>query len=230
MPTAEFDFDRARFNMVEQQIRPWEVLDPTVLELLSVVRREDFVPPQFRALAFTDMELPLRLGSTETGEVMLAPKVEARLLQALGLKSHETVLELGAGSGFMAALAAHRAARVWTVEIQAPLVAFARENLQRAGIHNVTVEHGDGLEGEFGAGAPDTFDALIVSGSVPEVTTDLTDLLCVGGRMVVIVGEAPIMTAQRITRIAHDAFDTESLFETVTRPLVQKRARSHFTF
>ncbi len=230
MTAIDFDFDRARFNMIEQQIRPWEVLDSSVLELISAVRREDFVAPELRTLAFTDMELPIRADGTETGEVMLAPKVEARLLQALALRAQDTVLEIGAGSGYMAALAAHRAAHVITVDIQAPLVRFAQANLQRAGLHNVVVEHTDGLHGDLSADAPDQFDVIIVSGAVAAVPRNLTDQLKVGGRMVAIVGEAPVMTAQLITRVTNDAFDTVPLFETLTQPLVNVVPRSQFKF
>ncbi len=230
MTSADFDFDLARTNMIEQQIRPWEVLDSSVLELLSAVRREDFVPPALRALAFTDMELPLRIDGTHTGEVMLAPKVEARLLQALALRAQDTVLEIGTGSGYMAALAAHRAAHVISAEIQASLVRFARANLERAGLRNVVVEHTDGLHGEVSADAPDRFDAIIVSGAVAAVPHDLTDQLKVGGRMVAIVGEAPVMTAQLITRVTNDAFDIVNLFETLTQPLVDIQPSSRFKF
>lgn len=230
MTTTAFDFDHARFNMIEQQIRPWEVLDPSILELLSAVRREDFVPEALRTQAFTDTELPLLVDGKPTGEVMLAPKVEARLLQAAAIKTHDTVLEIGAGSGYMAALAAHRARHVITVEIQAPLVRLAQAHLQRAGVHNVVVEHGDGIQGELSADAPDHFDVIFLSGAVPSVPQHLLEDLNLGGRMVAIVGAAPVMSAQLITRVSKEAFDTVTLFETLTLPLVQVAPPSQFKF
>ena len=159
------DLEQARFNMIEQQIRPWDVLDAHVLHLLSVVKREDFVPLAHKALAFVDMEIPL-----PGGQVMLAPRVEARLLQDLGVQKHEKVLEIGSGSGYMAALLAHRAQRVITLEIDAALGTTARTNLQRAGIHNAEVRHLDGSRG-VPAGAP--FDIILLSGSLAEVPQSL---------------------------------------------------------
>jgi protein-L-isoaspartate(D-aspartate) O-methyltransferase len=230
MTPATFDFERARFNMIEQQIRPWDVLDPAVLELLSVVRRELFVPPQFRALAFSDMEVPLKLDGVDTGETMLAPKVEARFLQELGLKAHESVLEIGTGSGYMAALAAHRSAHVISVEILPSLVAFARANLQRAGVRNVRVESGDGAHGWAGPNAPSAYDAIIVSGSLPALPPSLQQQLKVGGRMAVIVGDGPVMYAQIVTRIASNTFDTRTLFETWAKPLANAWHPQRFKF
>ena len=183
-----------------------------------------------RTLAFTDTELPLRVDGVDTGEVMLAPKVEARFLQALALRAQDQVLEIGAGSGYMAALAAHRAAQVFTVEIQAPLVQFAQSNLRRAGLHNVVVAQGDGLNGALPKDAPTLFDAIIVSGAVARVPRALLEQLKVGGRLVAIVGVAPVMSAQLITRTSTDAYDTIALFETLTRPLVDVAFTPPFKF
>ncbi|HRK56275.1 MAG TPA: protein-L-isoaspartate O-methyltransferase [Burkholderiaceae bacterium] len=230
MSLTHFDFERARHNMIEQQVRPWEVLDPSVLARLGEVRREDFVPETLRALAFTDMELPLKIHGTDTGEVMLAPKIEARFLQALELKGEDMVLEVGAGSGFMAALLSGRCREVITVEIKESLFAFAQANLARAGIENVLVEHGDGLRGQLKTAAPDRFDAIVLSGAVRQVPQTMLSQLRVGGRLIGIVGTAPLMQAQLITRITNDAYDTVSLFETVTRPLVDAQAPSAFKF
>ena len=237
MTSATLDLERARFNMIEQQIRPWDVLDPTVLELLSVVRREEFVPPTLRALAFTDMELPLRIsvGGTQvdTGEVMLAPKIEARFMQELAIRAHESVLEIGTGSGYMAALAAHRAAHVTTVEIRPDLADFAHANLRRAGVHNVKVEVGDGAQGwrVGAASAPATqFDVIIVSGALPLVPPSLLKQLKSGGRLAAIVGSEPVMHAQVITRNRADGFDTVTLFETLTKPLTNALQPSRFKF
>ena len=220
------DFERARYNMVEQQIRPWDVLDQDVLDLLLAMRREEFVPAAYRALAFTDMEIPLTVDGCETGEVMLAPKVEARMLQAIAPKKHETVLEIGAGSGYMAALLAHFARRVITAEIREDLSRFAAGNLQRAGVANAAVEHRHGLRAAPGA----SFEAIVLSGSVPFVPQSLLDRLTVGGRLIAIVGELPIMTAQLIRRIADRQFAAENLFDTVALPLVDFPTKEKFVF
>lgn len=199
--------EQARFNMIEQQIRPWEVLDQGVLSLLAVVRREEFVPPAYRALAFIDTEVPL----TE-GQCMLAPRVEARLLQELKLARHEHVLEIGAGSGYMAALLAHQADRVTTLEIRPTLAAMARANLQRAGIGNAQVVEADGAKGHA-AQAP--FDAIVLSGSVADVPAALLAQLKVGGRLVAIVGQEPVMRAVHIGRVADQQYKRVELFDTV---------------
>jgi protein-L-isoaspartate(D-aspartate) O-methyltransferase len=208
--------EQARTNMIEQQIRPWDVLDQSVLDLLYAVRREEFVPRQLRALAFVDTELPLRIDGVDTGEVMMAPKVEARLLQELGIQAHETVLEVGTGSGYLAALAAHRARSVLSIEIDRRLVAFGGGNLERAGIRNVQVKLGDGALG-WSERAP--YDVIMMSGSLPMIPDALLAQLKVGGRMAAIVGEAPVMTAQIVTRISEAGYDTLSLFETCLKSL-----------
>jgi protein-L-isoaspartate(D-aspartate) O-methyltransferase len=208
--------EQARLNMIEQQIRPWDVLDQSVLDLLATVRREEFVPPQWRALAFTDTELPLRIDGLDTGEVMMAPKVEARLLQELGILAHEVVLEVGTGSGYLAALAAHRAHSVLSIEIDRRLQAFGASNLERAGIRNVRLESGDGAGG-WSERAP--YDVIIMSGSLPVLPDALLAQLKVGGRLAAIVGDAPAMTAQIVTRISEASYDTLPLFETCLKPL-----------
>jgi protein-L-isoaspartate(D-aspartate) O-methyltransferase len=199
--------EQARFNMIEQQIRPWEVLDQKVLSLLARVRREDFVPPAYRSLAFVDTEVPL-----PEGQCMLAPRVEARLLQELRVAPHESALEIGAGSGFMAALLAHQAQRVRSMEVRPALAAFARANLQRAGVNNVEVVQGDGAAG-LAAQAP--FDAIVLSGSVAEVPAALPAQLKHGGRLAAIVGHEPVMRAVLITRVAEQQFKRVELFDTV---------------
>ncbi len=219
--------EQARHNMIEQQIRPWEVLDATVLELLAIVPRERFVPPHLRSLAFVDFELPLNIDGVVTGEVMLAPKVEARLLQELGLHPHERVLEIGTGSGYMAALAAHRAQTVWSVEIDPRLAAFGAANLAREGVRNARVETGDGALG-WEAHAP--YDVIIVSGSLPEVPDAMLRQLKVGGRLAAIVGTGPAMRAQIITRTTPDSHEVLPLFETSTRPLRNAQHASRFRF
>jgi protein-L-isoaspartate(D-aspartate) O-methyltransferase len=221
------DIERARQNMVEQQIRPWEVLDQSVLDLLLLVRREEFVPPALRLLAFTDMEIPLRVDGVDTGECMFAPKVEARLLQELGIRAHEHVLEIGTGSGYMAALAAHKAQHVLTIEINPLLAAFGAANLRRNGVRNAHVETGDGARG-WAAKAP--YDVIIVSGGLPMLPPALLAQLKIGGRLAAIVGEAPVMSAQVVTRVTESAYDTLRLFETVAKPLANAVRPPGFRF
>ena len=173
------NYEQARFNMIEQQIRPWEVLDSQVLSLLAVVKREDFVPPAHKALAFADMEIPL---ASKAGQAMLAPKVEARILQDLAVQKHEKVLEIGAGSGYMAALLAHRAQQVIALEIDPDLAQLARDNLKKAGIYNAEVRTGDGAA-KLGQAVSSNdplsgpFDVIVLSGSVAEVPARLLAML-----------------------------------------------------
>jgi len=220
------DLEQARFNMIEQQIRPWEVLDPQVLQLLSVVKREDFVPLAHRALAFVDMEIPLREGGAQ-GQVMLAPRVEARLLQDLNVQAHEKVLEIGAGSGYMAALLAHRAQRVVTLEIQPELARMARANLQRAGIQNVEVREADGAQGTQAEGP---FDVILLSGSVAELPQQLLAQLKLGGRLAAIVGDEPMMRATLVTRTGDSAWSTAQPWDTVAPRLLHFAEPSRFHF
>jgi protein-L-isoaspartate(D-aspartate) O-methyltransferase len=222
--------DHARFNMIEQQIRPWNVLDPEILELLGAVRREDFVPLAHKALAFTDMELPLQ-GSAEDalrlGQVMLAPRVEARLLQDLKVQPTDKVLEIGAGSGFMAALLAHRAQRVISLEIDPALALLARENLQKAGVHNVEVRQADGSR-DVSVDGP--FDVIVLSGSVAEVPAALLAQLKIGGRLGAIVGEDPVMQATIITRTGEANHTTVKPWDTVAPRLLHFPELSRFDF
>ena len=189
------NIEQARFNMIEQQIRPWDVLDKGVLGLLAVVRREDFVPPAYRALAFMDTEVPLA-----DGEQMLPPRVEARLLQDAQVQRHERVLEIGTGSGFMAALLGHRAQSVISLEIKPALAKTAADNLRRNGASNVTVVQADGSHG-YPAEAP--FDVIVLSGSVAKVPAELLNQLKPGGRLVAIEGGEPVMEAVRYTHGAN---------------------------
>ena len=216
------NIEQARFNMIEQQIRPWDVLDPQVLDLLFVVKREDFTPPAYRNLAFADMEIPLG-----DGQMMLAPKIEAKMLQELGLKKTDKVLEIGTGSGYMAALLAARSEHVVTVEKRPALIEIARQNLERAGVTNVTIELGDGANGWSQRGP---YDAIVVSGSIPSVPDALLKQLRVGGRLAVVVGEAPVMEAQLITCTADGIYNTVNLFETVIPSLDGVTAKESFSF
>ena len=221
------DLEIARMNMIEQQIRPWDVLDQEVLDLLLVVKREDFVPPAYRLMAFTDMEIPLNVDGTNTGEFMFAPKLEARILQDLAVTKHETVLEVGSGSGYMAALLAHRARHVDTLELRSDLARFADANLQRAGVANVSVRCADGAQPP----AHD-YDVILLSGSVAFVPDFLLQRLKPGGRLAAIVGEPPVMQAQIVTRAAdsQSAFVAAAMFETYAKPLANFPRRDSFRF
>lgn len=220
------NIEKARFLMIEQQIRPWDVLDQDVLDLLVVVKREAFVPLAYRALAFADSEIPL-----PHGENMMTPKLEARILQELAIKKHENVLEIGSGSGYLAALLAYKARHVTTVEINPELKALAQKNLADYGVSNVDVLEGDGAQGYTGANQPNApYDVIVVSGSLPVVPDGLLAQIKVGGRMFVIVGNAPAMTAQIITRISDISYDTVNLFETCLKPLRNALVPSQFKF
>ncbi len=196
------DLDKARFNMIEQQVRPWEVLDAHVLELLDTVHRDLFVPPTHQALAYMDMEIPVGTGQ---GQVMLSPRMQARMVQDLGLLATDKVLEVGTGTGFTAALMAKQSEQVLSLETDAQLADQARTNLARAGIHNVLVRQADG---SHGAASDGPFDAIMLSGSVPEVPQSLLDQLKVGGRLIAIVGQEPIMRATLITRVSDHSWST----------------------
>ena len=216
------NIEQARFNMVEQQIRTWVVLDQDVLDLLFVVKREEFVPHACRRLAFADGEIPLGHGAA-----MLAPKIEAQALQALQVKPHEKVLEIGTGSGYMAALLAAHAEHVWSVEIDPALAQLARANLARAGADNVTVENGDAAAG-WPTRAP--YDVIMVSGSVPVLAPELLSQLRIGGRLFAIVGDAPAMAAQRVTCVGDGEYRTVKLFETFAEPLRNAPCPPRFVF
>jgi protein-L-isoaspartate(D-aspartate) O-methyltransferase len=216
------NIEQARFNMIEQQIRPWDVLDPAVLSLLAVVKREDFVPHAYRSMAFMDTEIPL-----PDGQCMLAPRVEARLLQELQLQRHESVLEIGAGSGFMAALLGHRARHVISLEISPLLARMAQDNLRGAAVMNASVRCTDGAQGLRGE-AP--FDAIVLSGSVAMVPQALLDQLKVGGRLVAIVGDEPVMRARLFTRVDVDSWSQVDLFDTVAQRLLGFAEREQFRF
>ena len=216
------NFDQARSNMVEQQIRTWEVLDQAVLDLLYAVPREDFVPRAYRTLAFADMEIPIG-----EGEKMMPPKVEARIVQALAPHKTERVLEVGTGSGYLTALLAHRAAHVHSVEIRPALAAFGRDNLARHGADNVTLETGDAARG-WPTRAP--YDVIVLTGSTPALPKVLLDQLAPGGRLFAVVGELPVMVARLVTCSAPGAFRSVELFDTVLAPLVNAEQPPRFIF
>jgi len=214
--------EQARFNMIEQQVRPWNVLDPKVLELLAHVRREDFVPVAYKALAFADLEIPLACGQS-----MLVPRLEARLLQDLALQGHERVLEIGTGSGYMAALLAKCSADVTTIELHAELAGAARNALQRAGAPNVQVRNEDASVMSV---KEDRYDAIVLSGSLPQVPDNLLQMLKPGGRLAAIIGEEPVMRATFITRIGKDEFVTRHPWDANAPRLMNFPEQSHFKF
>ena len=216
------NIEQARFNMIEQQIRTWNVLDANVLSLLAMVRREDFVPAAYRSLAFCDTELPL-----PECQSMLVPRLEARLLQEASVQRHERVLEIGSGSGFMAALLAHRAQSVVTLERIPALARLAAENLRRSAIVNVSVREADGCEG-LASEAP--FDVILLSGSVASVPQALLQQLRLGGRLIGVVGAEPMMRATRVLRSAETRFDAVELFDTVAPRLVGFDEPTQFRF
>ena len=216
------NLEQARSNMVEQQIRPWEVLDQDVLDLLYAVPREEFVPPGWRNLAFADMEIPIG-----EGETMWPPKLEARVLQSLVVKRTDRILEVGTGSGYLTALLAHRAAEVYSIEIQPALAAFGKANIARHGVDNVTLETGDGARGYRKWGP---YDIVVLTGSVPLLPQAVLDSLSPGGRVFAVVGDAPVMTAKLVTCTAPGAFRSIELFETLLAPLVNCERPSRFSF
>ena len=218
--------EKLRFNMIEQQIRPWDVLDRGILDLLATIHREDYVPPAHRALAFFDMEIPLGNG-TVPGQCMLSPRVEARMLQDLHVQKHESALEIGTGSGFMAALLAQRAAKVLTLEIDAALAAAATATLRRNGVGNVEVRNADGAQ-PLPSGP--TFDVIVLSGSVARVPQNLLGSLNIGGRLAAIVGEEPMMRAHVVTRVSEGKWETIQPWDTVAPRLLGFPEPSRFSF
>jgi len=218
----QLDIELARFNMVEQQIRPWEVLDQRVLDLLMRLRREEYVPAQYVALAFADMEIPIG-----HGETMLAPKIEARMLQELALEPGDRVLEVGTGSGYMTALLASLASHVYSVDIVPEFTRTAGAKLAAHGITNVTLESGDAARG-WDRHAP--YDAVVVTGSLPLLPDAFPKSLRPGGRLIAVVGEPPVMEAQLITCVAAGAFSTSGLFETCIAPLRNAVQPERFVF
>jgi protein-L-isoaspartate(D-aspartate) O-methyltransferase len=213
----------ARFNMIQQQIRPWNLLDNRVLEVIEALPREAFTPPLYQGLAYADLEIPLA-----HGERMLAPKIAAKALQALALKPADRVLEIGTGSGYVTACLARLAAQVISMERHGDFVSAARERLEGLGIRNVEWHVGDALQGEL-PGAP--YDAILVNGSLPRLDPRLNDALLPGGRLFVVIGESPLMEAKLITRVRDDQWRTEILFETELPPLTDRRPQGdYFSF
>ena len=216
------DFEKARFNMVEQQIRPWDVLNTQVLDLLFHVKREEFVSDKQKTIAFVDTELPLPNGSR-----MLEPKMEARLVQELNLAPEDKVLEIGTGSGYLTALLASFSKHVYSLDIDPAMTALAKANLARANIHNVTLVTANGVDG-LPTNAP--FNAIVVGGSLPTLPEALTSQLAVGGRLLVVLGDAPSMSLTLIERESKTGLRTTKLFETVLTPLKDVEQPERFAF
>jgi protein-L-isoaspartate(D-aspartate) O-methyltransferase len=216
------NIEQARFNMIEQQIRTWEVLDPTVLELLFEVRREEFVPPEQRDIAFADLEIPLG-----HGESMMQPKIEARIVQELALQPHETVYEVGTGSGYLTALLARRARHVTSAEIHADLLDRAAGNLRAAGANNVTLLQGDSARAPL---AESAFDVIVLTGSTPMLPPAFLERLAPGGRLFAVVGDRPVMRATLVRQPTAGSFQQAELFETMVKPLENALQPSRFRF
>lgn len=220
--TADIARERARFNMVEQQIRPWEVLDTRVLDLLHVVKREDYVPPAYAQLAFADLEVPIG-----HGEKMLSPKFEARILQEMGVTATDRILEVGTGSGYMTALLASQGSHVYSVDLIEEFTKAAGERLARHGIANVTLETGDAARGWDKHGP---YDVIVLTGSTPVLAEAFQQSLNPGGRLFAVVGEAPVMDARLITCASTGLYGTASLFETCIPALRNAPQRARFSF
>jgi protein-L-isoaspartate(D-aspartate) O-methyltransferase len=214
--------EQARLNMIESQIRTWEVLDQGVLDLLLVLRREEFVPERYRALAFADMEIPLG-----HGEVMLTPKLEARMVQELGVRKSDKILEIGTGSGYVTALLAKLGGQVISVERIREFSQAASRTLAGHGLDNIQLEVGDGSEG-WPAQGP--YDVILLTGSVPTLSESFKQQLAIGGRLLAVIGELPVMTANLITRVSERAFNSVSLFETAIPPLQNVKQPERFVF
>jgi protein-L-isoaspartate(D-aspartate) O-methyltransferase len=216
------NLEQTRSNMVTQQIRTWNVLDDSVLDLLYKIRREEFVPPANRAMAFVDMEIPLGYG-----QVMLTPKMEARILQELHIKKTDKILEVGSGSGYLTALLAEKGAHVYSVEIIPELKTMAENNLKAHGITNITIEQGDAAQGWP---IHEPYDVIVLTASTPVLPDTFQKSLNPGGRLFAITGEDPVMEALLVTCIAPGEFNTTQLFETSTASLINAAQPARFSF
>lgn len=221
------DFDKARFNMVEQQVRPWDVLNHDVLEVLSSVPREVFAPEAYKNLAYADTRIPL--GSFEEhGSFMLNPNIEGRILQHLAITEDDVVLEIGTGSGYLTACIAKLARHVDSVDINPAMTAMAEKNLSGLGINNFQLRTGDASKGWYEC--KPAYDAIALTCSMPAVPECYRRSLKVGGRLFVVTGDAPVMTAQLVTRTSQNEWTTESVFETCIDPLLHAEKAESFVF
>ncbi|VAX13135.1 Protein-L-isoaspartate O-methyltransferase [hydrothermal vent metagenome] len=212
--------EQARENMIKQQLRTWEVLDDQLLELLQQVPREDFVPPALRNLAFVDMSIPL-----DEGQVMMPPKVEARMLQALAIQPNEEVLEVGSGSGYVTALLAKQAKKVYSVEISPHLLQQAGQKLAAHGIKNIVLEQGDAAQGW---NTHNMYEVTAITGSLPILPRAFLESMTIGGRLFAIIGDAPVMEATLVTRLGNSDWSHEILFETELPPLKNVQQAERF--
>ncbi len=219
---ADMNIEQARHNMIEQQIRPWDVLDPKVLDLVMRSPREDFVDPEHRNLAFVDMELPIG-----HGETMMFPRVEARMLQALQVLPGDKVLEVGTGSGFVAFMLARLANHVTSVEINEELAKLAEKRLIDHGVENVEIKVGD-ASGGWSDGQP--YDVIAITGSLPTLPESFKQELQIGGRLFAIIGTGPVMEGKLITRINANEWKEQELFETWIAPLKNTTTPESFQF
>jgi len=216
------NIEQARENMIKQQLRTWEVLDDRLLELLQQVPREDFVPPVWRNLAFADMNIPM-----DEGQVMMTPKVEARMLQALAIRPDENVLEVGTGSGYITALLAKQAKQVYSVEISPRLLAQAGEKMRAHNVKNAELEEGDAAQGWS---ARPMYEVIAITGSLPILPRAFLESMAIGGRLFAIIGDAPVMEATLVTRIDKHDWSRELLFETDLPPLKNVQQPERFVF
>jgi protein-L-isoaspartate(D-aspartate) O-methyltransferase len=216
------NFEQARLNMVEQQIRTWEVLDQTVLDSITAIPRDEFVPELYRKLAYSDTCIPLGYD-----EAMMTPKLEARIVQTLNLAPSDRVLEIGTGSGYLTALLANIGSQVTSVELRETLLESAKLRLEKHGFSNIAFEQGDGINGWK---AREPFEAIVLTGSIAVMRPAIERQLTIGGRMFVVVGSSPVMEARLITRVGENEFTHESLFETDLKPLVGGEATAQFRF
>jgi protein-L-isoaspartate(D-aspartate) O-methyltransferase len=223
---GSMNYEQARFNMVEQQIRTWDVLDQDVLDLLYAVPREEFVPAAYKALAFSDMEIPI--GSNNgVIERMMTPKMEARIVQEVALKKSERVLEVGTGSGYLTALLAYRAAHVTSIELNSEIGELGRRNLVSHNVENLTLDKGDGSRG-WPIAAP--YDVIVLTGSTPVLPAAVLEQLAPGGRLFAVIGNPPVMVAKLVTCTGPGAFSKVELFDTVVAPLINAEYSSRFEF
>ena len=216
------DIEQARFNMIEQQIRPWHVLNTDVLDVIQSVPREQFVPKEHQSLAFADLEIPL-----DHEQVMMSPKVEARLLQSLQIRAQDEVLEVGTGSGYLTACLATMAAHVTTIEYYASLSAVAEQRCRQNNLQNIEFTVGDVFDRIAALG---TYDVIAVTASSPEYLPQFAQQLNIGGRMFVIVGHRPVMTAMLVTCVASNEYRRETIFETEIPPLIMSSRKKVFAF
>jgi protein-L-isoaspartate(D-aspartate) O-methyltransferase len=219
---TEMNFETARHNMIEQQIRPWNVIDQVSLDVMEMIPRENFVADVYRNVAFSDVELPIGFG-----QHMLAPKIEAKLLQAVQIKKSDQVLEIGTGSGYLTALLATLAKQVYSIELHEELSKQAQQRLAAEDINNVTYVVADAANGYCQNGP---YDVIVLTGSVPAIADEFKNCLAAGGRLFAVVGTGKVMEATLITRAPDNTFSEEALFETVLQPLENIQQADSFTF